>query len=179
MTPARARGPARRQQGLTLFVAMIILVMITLLVVSAFRVSNTNLKIVASMQGRQEATASAQAAVEQVLSSSFFTENPDIVAQTPIDVDINGDSTIDYTVTMSKPACLRTAPVMVSSPPTKIELDCQGSSRYPGTTTPTWCSNTIWEVAGTTKDRITQAETTVRQGVGMMVEITNARSSCN
>ena len=47
----------RKQSGLTLFVAMIILVMITLLVVSAFKVSNTNLKIVGAMQGRQEAVA--------------------------------------------------------------------------------------------------------------------------
>ena len=79
----------RTQSGLTLFVAMIILVMITLLVVSAFRVSNTNLKIVGAMQGRQEAVASSQAAIEQVLSSKFFTENPTIVANTPIDIDIN------------------------------------------------------------------------------------------
>ena len=72
----------RNQQGLTLFVAMIILVMVTLLVVSAFRTSNTNLKIVNSMQGRQEALATAQAAVEQVLSSSFFAENPAITGAT-------------------------------------------------------------------------------------------------
>ena len=168
----------RTQRGLTLFVAMIILVMVTLLVVSAFRVSNTNLKIVASMQGRQEAVASGQAAIEQVLSSSFFTENPAIVAATPIEVDINGDATPDFTVTMAQPVCLRTAPVVMGNPATKLQLDCAGSSRYPGATTPTWCSNTIWEVAATTEDRLTAAKTTVRQGVGMTVEVTNAKSAC-
>jgi hypothetical protein len=167
-----------RQSGLTLFVAMIILVMTTLLVVSAFRVSNTNLKIVSSMQGRQEALSSGQAAIEQVLSSPFFSENPAIVAATPIPVDINGDGTPDFDVTMALPVCKRTAPVVMGSPPTKLQLECAGSSRFPSATTPTWCSNTIWEVAATTTDRLTAAQTTVRQGVGMTVEITNARAAC-
>ena len=166
-----------RQGGLTLFVAMIILVMITLLVVSAFRTSNTNLKVVGSMQGRQEAIASGQAAIEQVLSSAFFAENPAIVAATPIDVDINGDSTPDYTVAVAQPVCLRTTPVGMSNPPKPIELECAGSARYPATT-PVWCSNTIWEVAATTTDRLTAASTTVRQGVAMTVEITNAKTAC-
>jgi len=168
----------RTQRGLTLFVAMIILVMITLLVVSAFRVSNTNLKIVSSMQGRQEAIASGQAAIEQVLSSRFFTENPSIVAATPINVDINGDATSDFEVTMGLPKCLRTAPVVLGSPPTKLQLECAGSSRYPSATTPSWCANTIWELSATTTDRLTAAKTTVRQGVGMTVEITNAKTAC-
>lgn len=168
-----------RQRGLTMFVAMIILVMVTLLVVSAFRVSNTNLKIVASMQGRQEAMASGQAAIEQVLSSPFFTENPTIVAATPIAVDINGDGTSDFDVSMGTPRCVRTAPVVMSNPPTKLQLDCAGSSRYPSATTPTWCSNTVWELSATTTDRLTAAKTTVRQGVGMTVEITNAKAACS
>ena len=173
----RPFGPAR-QRGLTMFVAMIILVMVTLLVVSAFRVSNTNLKIVSGMQGRQEALASAQAAIEQVLSDDFFSENPTIVAATPIEVDINGDATGDFTVTMDMPRCLRTAPVVMGNPPTQLQLDCAGSSRFPSATTPTWCSNTIWELSATTTDRLTAAKTTVRQGVGMTVEITNAKTAC-
>ena len=168
----------RTQSGLTLFVAMIILVMITLLVVSAFRVSNTNLKIVSSMQGRQEAVASANAALEQVMSSGFFAANPEIVAATPIDVDINGDATPDFSVTMAKPACLRTAPIVIGTPPTKLQLDCAGSSRYPGAMTPSWCSNVIWELSATSTDRLTAAKTTVNQGVGMTVEITDAKTAC-
>jgi hypothetical protein len=171
-------NPMRTQRGLTMFVAMIILVMITLLVVSAFRVSNTNLKIVGAMQGRQEAVASANAAIERVLSSGFFADNPGIVAATPIDIDINGDATPDFTVTMGQPTCLRTAPIVMSNPPKQLEIDCAGSSRYPGALTPSWCSNVIWELSATTTDRLTEAKTTVSQGVGMTVEITNAKSAC-
>jgi hypothetical protein len=92
---------------------------------------------------------------------------------------MNSDGTDDYSVTMSQPRCLRTAPVVLSNPPTKVQLDCAGSSRFPSATTPTWCSNTIWEVSASTTDRVTAATTTVRQGVGMTVEITSAKSSCN
>jgi hypothetical protein len=168
----------RNQRGMTLFVAMIILVMITLLVVSAFRVSNTNLKIVGAMQGRQEAVASSQAAIEQVISSKFFTENPSIVDNTPIDIDINADTIADFTVDMALPRCVRTAPVVMGTPPTQLQLECAGSSRFPGATTPTWCSNTIWELEATTTDRLTAAKTTVRQGVGMTVDIISAKSAC-
>ena len=168
----------RNERGMTLFVAMIILVMITLLVVSAFRVSNTNLKIVGSMQGRQEAVASSQAAIEQVLSSKFFTENPAIVAATPLDIDINADEVADFSVAMALPKCVRTAPVIMGSPPTPTQLACAGSSRFPGATLPSWCANTIWELEASTTDRLTAAQTTVRQGVGMTVDIVSAKSAC-
>ena len=48
------------QRGVTLFVALVLLVMVTLLAVSSFRVSNTNLKVIASMQGKGESLAAAQ-----------------------------------------------------------------------------------------------------------------------
>jgi len=168
----------KRQSGMTLFVAMIILVMITLLVTSAFKVSNTNLKIVSGMQGRQEAIAASQAAIEQTISSADFTVTPTTTASTPIDIDINNDGVDDYTVTMLLPVCKRTAPVVLSNPPTKVQLDCAGSSRFPGAMTPTWCSNTVWELSATTTDKLTAASTTVRQGVGMTVEITSAKTTC-
>src|SRR5438105_15496337 len=102
---------ARRQGGMTLLVAMIILVMITLLAVSAYKVSNTNLKVVGSMQGRQEGQASAQAVIEQVLSSLQFTRAPAAVAATHWGVDINGDGTEDFNVLLSPmPKCIRVAP---------------------------------------------------------------------
>ena len=51
-------------------------VMVTLLAVSSFRASNTNLKVIASMQGRGESAAAAQWAIEQTLSSSLFATDP-------------------------------------------------------------------------------------------------------
>jgi Tfp pilus assembly protein PilX len=169
----------RSQQGLTLLVALIMLVMVTLLAASAFKTSNTNLKVVSSMQGRQEAVASAQAAIERVISTAFFTEEPTVVAATPIAVDINRDGVDDFTVTIAPaPKCIRTAPVTLGPASTPTDLLCAGSARAGAGTVASYCSDTIWEIAANTTDKVTSAATTVRQGVAVRVEITDAKSAC-
>ncbi len=70
------RSTARGQRGVTMLVALIMLVMLTLLAVSSFRVSNSNLKVVAGMQGQGEATAAAQTAIDQLVSSGAFALDP-------------------------------------------------------------------------------------------------------
>ena len=89
------------QRGVTLFVALVLLVMVTLLAVSSFRVSNTNLKVIASMQGKGEAQAAAQAAIEKVISNAAFAEDPQLVAATPIPVDLSGSGKNEYSVTLA------------------------------------------------------------------------------
>lgn len=172
----------RTQRGLTLFVAMIILVMVTLLVVSAFRVSNTNLKVVASMQGQQEALVAAQAAIERVLSTPEFAEEPDIVAATPITVDMNQTGgTAQYTVSMTpKPVCLRSRQVSPTelNPASLNDRPCIGSARQGAGTMASFCANTIWEISATTTDTVTGASTQVRQGVSLRVAATDALSFC-
>lgn len=169
----------RSQQGLTLFVALVMLVMVTLLAASAFRSSNTNLKVVSSMQGRQEAVASAQAAIERVISSEFFTEEPAAVGATPISIDINRDGVDDFTVAMTPaPKCIRTAPVTVGPGSPAADMVCVGSARAGSGTISSYCSDTVWEVAANTTDKVTAATTTVRQGVAVRVEITDAKSAC-
>jgi hypothetical protein len=167
------------QQGLTLFVALIMLVMVTLLAASAFKSSNTNLKVVSSMQGRQEAVASAQAAIERVISSEFFTEEPTVVGATPILVDINRDGTADFTVAMTPaPKCIRTAPVTVGPASPPADMVCVGSARAGAGAISAYCSDTIWEISASTTDKVTAANTTVRQGVAVRVDITDAKSAC-
>lgn len=172
-------APRRRaQQGITLFIALVILVMITLLAVSAFRVTNTNLKLVSGMQGREEGLTSVQAVIEQILSSAFFTEQPATIAATHYGVDVNSDGNEDYTVQVAAPKCIRTTPVMIGAVVTPSDLKCAGSARRGSTHISSYCSDTIWEVTGTTTDKLTAAATTVRQGVAVRVAITDAATSC-
>ena len=189
--PIQARPTGRRgQEGITLFVALIMLVMITLLVVSAFRVSNTNLKIVASMQGQQEAMGAAQAAIEQVLSSPVFAEEPALIAATPITVDITGaGGNFQYSVTMADttvspqviPRCVRARPVSPTelNPNSVNDRPCIGSARQGAGMMASFCSNTIWEIPATATDSVTGATTLVRQGVSLRVAATDALSFCN
>ena len=173
----------KNQQGITLFVALVLLVMVTLLAVSSFRVSNTNLKVVSSMQGRGEAIAAAQAALEQVISSATFTTNPLALVNTPMNIDINGDGTADYVVNFNPaPKCLKSRPTPTTALSiTKPEdVGCFGSVQMGGVgAVPTSnCAETLWEVTATTKDPVTSAETTVRQGIAIRLEKGDALNTC-
>lgn len=175
---------ARRQRGVTLFVALVLLVMVTLLAVSSFRVSNTNLKVVASMQGKGEAVAAAQAAIENVISNAGFSENPQLVAATPVPVDITGTGNPQYVYNVSMnpaPRCLKARPTN----PAELDINkpedrpCFGTARIGEATLATSCAETIWEITAVTQDTVTQAQTTVRQGIAMRTSATEAASACN
>jgi type IV pilus assembly PilX-like protein len=173
------RPVARRQRGITLFVALVLLVMVTLLAISSFRSSNTNLKVVSSMQGRNEAVAAAQTAIEQVISTANFSNDPTAAAATPIAIDVDADGVNDYNVTLSpRPVCLKQRPTPSSSldPNNPADRGCFGSGRYGSPTAN--CAETIWEVTATTKDNVTSAETVVRQGVSIRLKRDEALNSC-
>lgn len=63
---------ARPQRGMTLLIALIMLVVITLFVVSMVRLSNTNAAIVGNMQAQKAVQAEAQQAIEVALNSFEF-----------------------------------------------------------------------------------------------------------
>ncbi|HUQ29575.1 MAG TPA: pilus assembly PilX N-terminal domain-containing protein [Usitatibacter sp.] len=171
---------SRRQGGMTLLIAMIILVMITLLAVSAYRVSNTNLKVVGSMQGRQEGLAASQAVIEQVLSTLQFTRAPGAVASAHWGIDINGDGNEDFDVKLSpQPRCIRTAPVVIGTNPKPEDYPCIGSAVLGKAHMSSYCADTIWEITATTTDKLTASNTTVRQGVSVRVGVDDASSSCS
>jgi Tfp pilus assembly protein PilV len=90
-------GTCRRgQHGFTLVVGMIMLVLMTLLAISAFQASNVNLRIAGNMQVRQETLTAAQTALEKALSSSAFTKTAVPIGSST--VNLNGASyTVDFT----------------------------------------------------------------------------------
>jgi hypothetical protein len=171
----------RAQRGITMLVALIMLVMVTLLAVSSFRASNTNLKVVASAQGLGEATNAAQAAIDQVLSSGNFAADPATVAATPIPVDVNNSGTPQYSVILSPiPRCLKSRPTNVSTLDIANPLDqgCFGSSKI-GQPATSVCYESVWEVTANTTDPVTQAQVTVRQGVSLRQSQTQVQNSCS
>jgi hypothetical protein len=70
------------------------LVLLTLVVTTAFMMSSGNLKAVGNMQFRDEAIAAANMAIEQVISSDFTT----LPVNVPVSVDIDQDGINDYQV---------------------------------------------------------------------------------
>jgi Tfp pilus assembly protein PilX len=158
--------PSRHaQRGVTLFVGLIMLVLITLMVTTAFTLSNTNLKSVGNMQVRDEAIAAANQAIEQVLSSSFTTSP----AAEDINVDINNDDTTDYVVNIATPTCIRAA---IDTPATLSSTDLVGMS-----TVANW--NTLWNIEATVNDAKTGAKTTVRSGTRILLSQTQKDAVCS
>ena len=101
-----AKAPPK-QQGMALIIALIMLLLLTLMVSSAFTQSTTNLEVVGNQQWRSEALSAADVAIEQVVGSAFTTAP---VAQA-VNVDLNRDDRTDYVVQVSRPECVRaTAP---------------------------------------------------------------------
>lgn len=159
--------PASRhaQRGVTLFVGLIMLVLITLMVTTAFTLSNTNLKSVGNMQVRDEAIAAANQAIEQVLSSPF-TNSP---AAEQIDVDSNNDGTTDYVVSVATPVCIR-ASIDSAAKPSSIDPPVLA-------TMATW--NTVWNIEAVVDDARSGAKTTVNVGVRILLDQTKKEAVCS
>ncbi len=161
----RLRSSSRRQRGATLLLGLIMLVLITLVVTTAFTLSTTNLKAVGNMQMRNEAIAAANAAIEQVLSSPFTTAP---VAET-ITVDINNDGTIDYDVNIAVPTCI-SASVAADSSLSSLSLptSMSGASFW----------NTIWDIDATVTDAASGTAVRVRSGIRVKLSDSQKNISC-
>ena len=153
------------QRGATLIVALIMLAIITLVVIGGFTLSTSNLKSVGNMQMREEAIAAGNRAVEVVLGSPFASAP----AEQEINVDINGDGTNDFTVTVAAPTCVR-AVIASTGAPSSIGLS-MGSS-----TATTW--HTDWDIQATVDDPVTGAKAVVRQGVRVLLTDTEKAAVC-
>ena len=154
-----------KQRGATLFVGLIMLVLMTLIAISAFTVSNSNQKAVANMQYKYESIAAANQAIEKVLSSPFT----DVPAAETINVDLNGDTTTDYTVQITKPVCVR-ASIENYGVKTSIQL--------PVTLTSASDWQTLWEFDAVVTDALTGASTTVRSGVRVVLSQAKKNAVC-
>lgn len=156
-------GYAWYQRGSALIVGLIMLLLLTLVVSSAFTLSGTNLKAVGNMQSRSEAIAAANFALDQVLGSPF-TLSPGAES---IEVDLNNDGVVDYTVAIATPQCIR-ATVADDAPPSSISLPVMASS--------TW--NTVWNIQATVNDPIGGAAVVVRSGVRVLLTQAQCNAVC-
>jgi len=141
-------------RGISLVVGLVMLIVLTLLVVSAVRMSNSSLRIVGNQQARTEASAAAQQAIEKVISTttSFYTP-----AAHSFDIDVNNDGVADYTVQTAAPVCLQ----MVAADGYSYEF----SQSAP--------QDTYWDVTAVATDkRGSGVSVTIHQGVKVRMDST-------
>ena len=143
----RQQSPKARQRGMTLVVGLIMLLVITLFVVSAIRLSTANLRTVGNMQARNEAAAASQRAIEDMLSSTAaFTEPTLIDPTSPVTVTVNKTN---YSVARATPVCVKTEPVTGNS------YDNSGLA----------LQDTYWDLQATATNNQSGASVTTHQGV--------------
>ncbi|TBW06583.1 hypothetical protein E0E50_20810 [Azotobacter chroococcum subsp. isscasi] len=143
-----------RQTGATLVVGLIMLLLFTLMVSSTFMLSTTNLKAVGNMQSRDESIAAANMATNLVLSTPF-TSSP---SADQVEVDLNDDGVVDYTVDIAEPDCVQ-ASLADATAPSSVTLPAMSNS--------TW--NTVWEIRAAVSDPVSGADTLVRSGVRVLL----------
>jgi len=150
---------------------LIMLVLITLLVTSAFTVSTSGLKSMGNMQIRDEAIAAGNKAIEQVLSSPF-TNAPTGEA---INVDLNNDGTTDYVVTFNTPICVSASTIAATGvAPSSISL---GSTFNPTTSN---LYETVWDLdANVTDPNGSGASVRMHQGVRVLLTQTLYSAVCS
>lgn len=171
-------SPRSRQQGMTLVVALVMLVVLTLLVVSAVRFGNINLKISGNMQAETEAQAAAQVALEQAVDVINAAPNISAIPKGDVTVSTGG---ISYTVSVSKPACLFTKNIpTIKLEPTDPKDEVCFESQDPGsdslitaanalTRNSTACKEQQWDVQTAVNDGASGANASLLQGVSLRV----------
>lgn len=163
----------RQQRGAALVVSLIMLVLITLMVITALNLGSSNFKAVSNTQFRDEAVAAANVAIEDRLSSTFD-QTPDANGNLPTTttlVDLNGDDTDptdDYSVDVT-PTCIGASRDTFAQP-SSVELP-------PEMTVPsTW--NTVWDIAAEITSAETGASVVIRSGARVLLSEVDRNRAC-
>ena len=197
MNTPDGRGAARTgQRGFVLIVAMIMLVLLTLMAVTAFRIGANETLIVANAQHRNEGVDAAQQAIDTVINSSNFTQNPAAAitasncsggGSNVLCVDINGDGGVDFRVSLTpQPACFLATPIPASqldfskSADLACATEAQQAFGVAGAVPAgsSLCANSIWEINAQAVDSATGTNFTVAQGVSVRIATTDMTTNC-
>ena len=180
--PPIAGSMRARQRGAALIVSLIMLLLITLLAIASFRLGTSNLQIVGNMQQRNQGFATAQGAIEQVISSIQFTLTPANALPNPCGgvantacVDVNGDGINDINV-VTTPACDSVQPILVTALDFTNPQDqgClvganQDFGEAGAANNNSLCSSSVWDIQASATDVVTSANYVIDQGVAVRV----------
>jgi hypothetical protein len=158
------------QRGAALIVGLIMLVLITLLVVTALNLASSGFRSVSNTQFRDEAISAANFAIQQVISSPFFLD-PDEADQ-DIPVDLDNDGTTDYVVSIAVPQCIFVA---------EAEAGRASSLSLPVTMTTGSTWNSVWDIQATVapESNAGGAAVRIRTGVRVLLNQTQRDDVCD
>lgn len=172
-----------RQRGATLIVGMIMLVLLTLLGLSAFNTSISYFRVIGNMKYQTEASTCTQSALNQVLSHGAYFNDP-TTAPLSYSCDINGDNSTDYTVALTRPCVLKSVPILLSELSVSVadDVKCMGSGVKANTgvmgqntgAAPSECARVTWRVSASVSDPLTKASTQITEGASVRMDLSLA-----
>ena len=176
-------SPSRTpQRGFTLVMTLIFLIIFMLFAISMVSSSMINTKVAANQQYRLEASTVAQQGIEQVMSQPFIQVPITII--TSVQVDVNGDTTADFTAQVAPPVCLDSKVIpnaslplgdvckVPNNPNGNLTLPGPAASTSPPPVAPSMCSATNWDIQSSVTDaNNTAVAVTVHQGASVQVPI--------
>ncbi|SNS32937.1 Tfp pilus assembly protein PilX [Noviherbaspirillum humi] len=175
----------QRERGATLLVGMIMLLMMTLLAVTAFRINKNELQIVGNAQQKAQMLPAAQAAIEQTVSSTRFMTTPANAIASPCNganttcSDFNGDGASDVVVKVT-PTCVSTQilPVGALDYADPNDAGClinvgQDFGVVGATNNNSMCANMLWDIQAKATDTVRETQITVNQGAAIRAEAIN------
>lgn len=177
MKPTRSE-----QRGVTLFVGLIMLLLLTILSVTTYHAGKSSLQIVGNMQQRNQVMAAAQEAIEEAVSTRRLYESPGAVFANPCSgiantrcVDVNGDGVDDVTVTLTpNPTCIKSQIATLTLPK---DVGCIKGVDPDGNIV-SGCTDTIWVIRAQADDSVSGASVAVSQGVAVRMLTTDAAKNC-
>lgn len=186
-------APRVRQQGITLIVGMIMLVLATLLVLATFHLGKSNLEIVGNMQLRSEALGAAQETIETAIESATLTTNPASIFPNPctgpntLCYDVNSDGTDDVLVTLTPtPSCVKAQVIKTANLDLSAEDDRRCTIQVGQTlgiqstgSTDSLCSNSLWNVRSEAQQIASGATAgVIEQGIAVRVRTVDVATNC-
>lgn len=193
------RSPRRAQQGITLVLSLIMLILLTIMALSSFNIGKGSLQVIDNAQQQTQALNAAQGVIDQVVSTPGFVDNPSAVLSNsncptgisaPANstcVDLNGDGKTVLVVKMSpQPACTQVKAISTDQLDVTVaeDLGCT-KSPDPGTfgiagatSGASLCSDSVWEINAEASDSVSNAKAVVTQGVAMRVSNDAVGTAC-
>ena len=168
------RAGKKSQRGvITIFISMMMLLLITVMILTAYTMSTTNLRAVGNVQAREEAVAAANYVIEQVVESDFTAEGNDpndaALVDFPVYIDDNSAAPqYEYLVDLDAPRCVRAW---------DAAIDAVSSVTLPGMSAGD-AYHTIWELDATATEVRSGASVNVVQGIRILMDSVRKEQIC-
>lgn len=156
------------QRGSVLLLSLFMLMVMTLLALSAIKMGTVNLRTINNMQARSEAMGAAQHALDQVMSTNF-TDNIAGTGRTwSVPIETRNGAVVTFDVVVASPCIRQVTPIMnaVLDIGNTEDLKC-----YEGGGSPiSACSTTIWEITARARKGWFGANVEIVQGTGIRMD---------